>query len=75
MRRDEDVGRLEIPVKDPFAVRRGERVRQRQAIVYERVDVHGPAQQAVMQRLAVEQLHHQERDRRGTDVVIEQMRG
>ena len=62
MRRDEDVGRLEVAVDDALGVRRGERVGQREADLDERrAGPAGPRSEALVERLAVEQLHHEER--------------
>ena len=69
VRRQEDVGGLEIAVDHPLAVGGGERVGQRQARVDERRNVHRPERQALVERLAVEQLHHQVRHGRVADVV------
>ena len=56
-------------MEDPFGVRRGQRVSKRETGVDEHGRVHRAASETLMQRLAVEQFHHQEGHRRGADVV------
>jgi hypothetical protein len=54
-----DVGRLQIPVDDALLVRRFECARDLPGDGHRLVDRNGPLPDAVRQRWAVDELHHQ----------------
>ena len=68
-RRQDDVCRLQIAVENPFGVRCGQRVGQRKTGVDERDGVHRTTTEALVQRLALEQFHDEERHWRRADVI------
>ena len=59
--RDEDVGRLDVAVHDPLGVRGRQRLGNSRAEAQHSIDLHRAPGDGMLQRLPLEQLHHQER--------------
>src|ERR1022692_5018975 len=56
----EDVCRLDIPMHDPFGMRRGQSVRHLDADIEHLLRLHGMSGDALLQALALQLLHHDE---------------
>jgi hypothetical protein len=63
---DHEIGGLQVPVRDPFRVRRLERVRDLDPVVEELVDLDALPAHALGERRALDELHHDE----GAPVVL-----
>ena len=57
---NEDVGRLDVAVNDAFGMCGFERVGSLNGEIQQEVHGKGPARDALLQRRALDQLHHQE---------------